>query len=85
MGEDDAAGASEQVSDWIACTAGSGPVLVLHVIWFGTWVTVNTRGLHGILPLDPFPFPFLTMTVSRTRPINAVISTYRSIYSPSAR
>jgi uncharacterized membrane protein len=64
MGEDDAAGASEQVSDWIACTAGSGPVLVLHVIWFGTWVTVNTRGLHGIQPLDPFPFPFLTMTVS---------------------
>jgi hypothetical protein len=25
---------AEQFSDWIACTAGSGPVLVLHVIWF---------------------------------------------------
>jgi hypothetical protein len=25
---------AEQVSDWIACTAGSGPVL-LHVVWFG--------------------------------------------------
>ena len=23
---------AEQVSDWIACTAGSGPVLVLHVL-----------------------------------------------------
>ena len=32
---------AEQVSDWIACTAGSDPVLVLHVVWFGAWVTVN--------------------------------------------
>ena len=22
----------EQLSDWIACTAGSGPVLILHVV-----------------------------------------------------
>ena len=28
---------AEQVSDWIACTAGSGPVLVLHVLWFAAW------------------------------------------------
>jgi hypothetical protein len=26
---------AEQVSDWIACTAGSRPVLLLHVVWFG--------------------------------------------------
>jgi uncharacterized membrane protein len=55
---------AEQVSDWIACTAGSGPVLVLHVIWFGAWVTVNAGAVGGIRPFDPFPFPFLTMTVS---------------------
>ena len=55
---------AEQVSDWIACTAGSGPVLVLHVLWFGAWVTVNAGVIPGIRPLDPFPFPFLTMTVS---------------------
>ena len=54
---------AEQVSDWIACTAGSGPVLVLHVLWFGAWVTVNS-GVVDIHPFDPFPFPFLTMTVS---------------------
>jgi uncharacterized membrane protein len=34
----------EQVSDGIACTAGSGPVLVLHVVWFGAWVPVSIRG-----------------------------------------
>ena len=55
---------AEQVSDWIACTAGSGPVLVLHVVWFGAWVTVNVGAIRGIRPFDPFPFPFLTMTVS---------------------
>jgi uncharacterized membrane protein len=53
---------AEQVSDWIACTAGSGPVLALHVTWFGAWVTVNVGIIRGIRPFDPFPF--LTMTVS---------------------
>ncbi len=47
---------AEQVSDWIACTAGSGPVLVLHVVWFGAWVTVNAGAVRGIRPFDPFPF-----------------------------
>src|SRR5436190_15603069 len=55
---------AEQVSDWIACTAGSGPVLVLHVLWFGAWVTANAGAIRGIRPFDPFPFPFLTMAVS---------------------
>ena len=45
-------------------TAGSGAVLVLHVVWFGGWVAVNAGAIRGIRPFDPFPFPFLTMTVS---------------------
>lgn len=55
---------AERVGDWIACTAGKGPVLVLHVVWFGAWVTINTGAIRGIRPFDLFPFPFLTMTVS---------------------
>ena len=55
---------AEQVSDWIAITAGSGPVLVLHILWFGAWMTVNSGVVGGIRPFDPFPFPFLTMAVS---------------------
>jgi uncharacterized membrane protein len=55
---------AEQVSDWIACTAGSGPVLILHVVWFGVWVTVNAGAIPGVRVFDPFPFPFLTLTVS---------------------
>jgi uncharacterized membrane protein len=55
---------AEQVSDWIACTAASGPVLMLHVLWFGVWVIVNAGIIRRLRPFDPFPFPFLTMTVS---------------------
>jgi uncharacterized membrane protein len=55
---------ADYVSDWIAATAGSGPVLVLHVLWFGIWVLVNAGFVPSIRPFDPFPFPFLTLAVS---------------------
>ena len=55
---------AEQLGDWIVCTAGSGPVLALHVVWFGFWVTLNSGAIGSNRPFDPFPFPFLTMTVS---------------------
>ena len=38
---------AEQVSDWIACTAGSGPVLALHVVWFAASVTVNAGAVRA--------------------------------------
>lgn len=55
---------TEQLSDWIASTAASGPVLIAHVIWFIAWVGINVGLVPGLTPFDPFPFPFLTMTVS---------------------
>ena len=55
---------AERVSDWIAFTAASGPVLVLHVVWFSVWIIINGGAIRGIHPFDAFPFPFLTMTVS---------------------
>ena len=38
----------EQLSDWIAYTAGSVPVLILHVVWFGVWLIVNVGAIRGI-------------------------------------
>ena len=35
-----------------------------NVLWFGVWVTVNSGMVGRLHPFDPFPFPFLTMTVS---------------------
>ena len=56
--------AAEQLSDWITCVAASGPVLLIHVVWFTFWIAANTGFLPGVTPFDRFPFPFLTMTVS---------------------
>jgi uncharacterized membrane protein len=39
-------------------------MLVLHVVWFTLWVLANLSLIPGIKPFDPFPFQFLTMTVS---------------------
>lgn len=55
---------AERLGDWVAFTAASGPVLALHVAWFSLWVSANLGVLPGVHPFDPFPFPFLTMTVS---------------------
>ena len=55
---------SEQIADWIAGTAAGGPVLVLHIVWLGFWVTANVGLIPGVRPFDPFPFPLLTMTLS---------------------
>jgi uncharacterized membrane protein len=55
---------AERISDWVARTAASGPVMLAHVIWFAGWITLNLGWVPGVSPFDPFPFPFLTMTVS---------------------
>ena len=55
---------AEQISDWIASTAGSGPVLVFHMLWFGAWVMLNAGITGRVRPFDPFPFPLLTITVA---------------------
>lgn len=52
----------QKAADGIAAFAGSIPFLLLHVVWFGIWLAVNT--LPGLPHFDPFPFGFLTLTVS---------------------
>jgi len=54
----------QKAADWIAAFAGSIPFLMLHVVWFGVWLVVNSVKLPGIPQFDPFPFGFLTLTVS---------------------
>jgi len=55
---------SEQLADWIASTAVSGPVLLLHVFSFTFWILANLSLIPGIAPFDPYPFPLLTIMVS---------------------
>ncbi|MCX5741193.1 MAG: DUF1003 domain-containing protein [Proteobacteria bacterium] len=49
-----------RVADWIAGFSGSITFLVMHVVLFASYLGFNTTSLA----FDPFPFNFLTMTVS---------------------
>jgi uncharacterized membrane protein len=55
---------TERVSEWITSNAGRGPVLLVHLLWFGAWTAMNFNAVPGVHPFDPFPFPRLTMMVS---------------------
>lgn len=52
----------QKAADGIAAFSGSIPFLLLHVVWFASWLLINT--LPGLPHFDPFPFGFLTLTVS---------------------
>lgn len=56
--------AVQKAADWIAEFAGSITFLMIHVVWFGAWIFINAVKLPGIPQFDPFPFGFLTLTVS---------------------
>ncbi len=54
----------QKSADWIAEFAGSIPFLLIHVILFAFWLTVNWIHVPGIPQFDPYPFGFLTLAVS---------------------
>lgn len=55
---------SDRLADRITAMTGSMPFLGLNVLWFVTWIAINTGLVPGIEPFDPFPFGLLTMVVS---------------------
>src|SRR5205823_6209912 len=54
----------ERIGDTVGSFAGSMPFVVLHLLWFLTWVLINTRIFSWIPAFDPYPFIFLSMIVS---------------------
>lgn len=59
----------QKIADWIAWFSGSMPFLFINLVWFVTWVSLNTLILPvdpatGERGFDPFPFGLLTMIVS---------------------
>jgi uncharacterized membrane protein len=58
----------QRIADWLAWFSGSIMFLVIHAVWFITWVSLNTlilpRDTNGERGFDPFPFGLLTMIVS---------------------
>jgi uncharacterized membrane protein len=54
----------EKFADQLTQRSGSMTFFVLNMIWFVTWILINTGLIPGIAVFDPFPFGLLTMIVS---------------------
>ena len=55
---------ADRVADGIANFVGSIPFVVIHLLWFGIWVLVNTTSMFRAWKFDPYPFQLLAMIVS---------------------
>jgi uncharacterized membrane protein len=53
----------ERLADGITRFSGTLAFVYFHLLWFGTWLLLNT-GWFGLAPFDPFPYGLLTMIVS---------------------
>lgn len=57
----------QKFSDMVARVSASQYFTLLHVAWFGSWISANLLAMVGWAPFqpwDPFPFGLLTMVVS---------------------
>lgn len=52
---------SERVTDAVSRVAGSPAFIVVHVLWFALWISVNSIGYSAF---DRYPFNLLTLAVS---------------------
>lgn len=55
---------SEKIADWVTSRFGSMSFLALNVLFFLSWIIINTGQIKGIYAFDPFPFILLTTIVS---------------------
>lgn len=54
----------QRIANWIADFSGSMPFLALNALIFLVWIVINVELVPGISAFDPYPFGFLTMSVS---------------------
>lgn len=55
---------SDKLADFLVWSAGTIIVVIFHVILFALWIMINLDLIPGMRIFDPYPFNFLTMTVS---------------------
>jgi uncharacterized membrane protein len=56
-------GWADTIAEFLTLKFGTITFLALNAVFFFAWITYNT-GWYGTEPYDPYPFNFLTMTVS---------------------
>ncbi len=54
----------EKVADFLTAYFGNVWFLILNALWFIFWIPANLGMIPGVPVFDPFPFGFLTTTVS---------------------
>jgi uncharacterized membrane protein len=54
----------ERIGDAIGGFVGTMQFVFLHALWFAVWIAVNLRLIPGVPAFDPYPFMFLSMSVS---------------------
>ena len=54
----------DQAADAIAGFVGTVTFVLLHLLWFGLWASINTGLIPGLRAFDPYPFQLLCMIVS---------------------
>ena len=77
-----------QISDDLTAAFGSVTFLVLNILFFAFWISVNVGMFPEIAIFDPFPFGFLTMIVSLEAIVLAIfilVSQNRQSYITSLR
>ena len=55
--------AFDKVGHAIGGFVGSFPFILFHVLWFSTWLFLNTVPNRFIPPFDPFPFALLAILI----------------------
>ena len=53
----------DKIADGVTRVCGSMLFVVIHIVWYGAWIGANVA-LPARERWDPFPFSFLTLTVS---------------------
>ena len=56
--------AAERVGDSLGAFIGSLTFIGIHVVWFGSWILVNTLRIGPLPHFDPVPFPILDTIVA---------------------
>ena len=55
---------TQRAANWIADFSGSMPFLAINGLIFLAWIVINIELVPGLAAFDPYPFGFLTMSVS---------------------
>jgi uncharacterized membrane protein len=54
----------ERIADAIGAFCGSMTFVLLHILIFGGWITINLTNIPGLPKFDPYPFLLLSVSVS---------------------